>query len=333
MSTLPPPPPPPEPLPTTPQPPTAAPAPPPPAFPTPTPYPTQPPPYPPQSTPFTPQPSASPPAAPTSSSVRLGIIVGVGITLALVVLAGALFALFSALSNTLDATATDDGDDEPTTIVDETPPCDGCLTFDDALELRMPEGVPALDLTFDEETGYTKPSIVGAYADSSVDTYESGGGAPDGCSFAIDYSPVSPTSPNESNRTDRVADLGSFYGDADYLSLVARVFATDTDAAAYPESLRAGLAACPHYSFSFSDGADFWSTDTQPLDFATSSSAVTAVGWHESYNGSELFIVDLQHSNLAVRAIYNLTGDSAGAEEEFRTFVLEMSSALEALSQ
>ena len=259
---------------------------------------------------------------------------GVGITLALVVLVGALFALFSALGSTLDSTATNESDgDEPPAVVDDTPPCDGCLAFDDTLELRMPGGVPALGLALDEDAGYTKPSIVGAYADSSAETYESGGGAPVGCSFAIDYSPVSPTSPGESNRTDRVADLGSFYGDEDYLSLVARVFATESDAAAYPDSLRAGLAACAHYSFSFSDGADFWSTDVQPLDFATSSSAVTAVGWHESYNGSELLIVDLQYANVAVRAIYNRTGDSAGSEEAFRTVVLELSAALEALGQ
>ncbi len=258
---------------------------------------------------------------------------GVGITLALVVLAGALFALFSALSSTLgDTAATNNNNgEEPPTVVEEAPPCDGCLTFDDARELRMPDGVPTLDLTFDEEVGYAKPSIVGAYADGSVETYESGGGAPAGCSFAIDYSPVSPTSPDESNRTDRVADLGSYYSEADYLSLVARVFATESDAASYPDSLRAGLASCPHYSFSFSDGSNFWSTDVQPLEFETSSGAVTAVGWHESYNGSELLIVDLQYTNVAVRAIYNRSGSTAEIEDEFRAFVLELSGALEAL--
>ena len=276
-----------------------------------------------------PQQAAPPAPEPKGSSTRLGVIVGIGITLTLVVLAGALFALFSTLSK-IPAASDDDGD-EPSIAVEESPPCDGCLTFDDALELRMPDGVPSLGLTFDDEVGYTKPSIVGAYADSSTATYEDGGGTPVGCSFAIDYAPVSPTSPDEGNRTDRVADLGSFYGDDDYLSLVARVFTSEADAAAYPESLRAGLAACPHYSFSFTDGSDFWSTDVQQLDFATSSPAVTAVGWHESYNGSELLVVDVQYANLAVRAMYNRTGTTAGTEEEFRTFVLGLSAALEGL--
>lgn len=292
-------------------------------------YPTQPPPYP-QAAPFAQAPPAPQPAAPRSSSGRAAVIIGIGITLALVVLAGALFALFSTLSNSINQAGTDGGD-EPTTVVEDDAPCAGCLSLDEVLALRMPEGVPTLGLTFDEEAGYAKPSIVGTYADSSLETYENGGGDPIGCSFAIDYAPVSPTSPSEANRTDRIGDLGSFYNDTDYLSLVTRVFETEADAAAYPDTLRDGIAACPHYSFTFSEGADFWSTDVQPMDFATSSPAVTAVGWHEQYGDSDLMIVDLQYSNLAVRAIFNRGGDTV-TEDQFRAFVLELSAALEGLN-
>jgi hypothetical protein len=255
--------------------------------------------------------------------------VGLGITVALVVLAGALFALFSTLSNSLGDSAADDGD-EPPIAVEDPAPCAGCLTLDDALELRMPDGIPTLDLALDEEAGYAKPSIVGTYADSSTASYEDGGGSPIGCSFAIDYSPVSPTSPDELNRTDRVGDLGSYYNDSDYLSLVTRVFGSEEDAAAYPATLRDGLAACPNYSFSFSEGEDFWSTDVEPLDFETSSPAVTAVGWHEHYGDSDLVIVDVQYANLAVRTVYSRTGDPA-SDDGLRAFVLELSAALEGL--
>ena len=294
-------------------------------------FPTQPP-YPQASTPFAqPVPAAPQPAAPRSSSGRAALIIGLGITLTLVVLAGALFALFSTLSNSMDQAGTDNGDgDEPPTVVEDDAPCAGCLSLEDVLTLRMPDGVPTLGLTFDEEAGYAKPSIVGAYADSSIETYEAGGGDPVGCSFAIDYAPVSPTSPSEANRTDRIGDLGSYYNDTDYLSLVTRVFETEADAAAYPDTLRDGIAACPHYSFTFSEGEDFWSTDVQPMDFATSSPAVTAVGWHEHYGDSDLMIVDLQYANLAVRAIFN-RGGAAVTEDQFRAFVLEMSAALEGL--
>lgn len=258
------------------------------------------------------------------------MIIGVGIAVALVVLVGALIALFSALGNSLNSIAPDD--DKPITVAEDDAPCDGCLTLDDALTLRMPDGVPSLGLTFDDEAGYAKPSIVGAYADSSTESYEDGGGDPLGCSFAIDYAPVSPTSPGADNRTDRVGDLGNYLNDTDYLSLTTRVFESETDAAAYPDTLRAGIAACPHYSFSFSDGADFWSTDMQPLEFTTSSPAVTAVGWHEHYGDSDLMIVDLQYSNLAVRAIFNRTGAPA-TEDQFRAWVLELSTALEGLQR
>ena len=293
-------------------------------------YPTQPPAYPQATTPFAQPVPAPQPAAPRSSSGRTAVIIGLGITLALVVLAGALFALFSTLSNSMNQAGTDDGD-EPTTVVEDDAPCAGCLSLDDVLTLRMPDGVPTLGLTFDEEVGYAKPSIVGTYAESSVETYEAGGGDPLGCSFAIDYAPVSPTSPNEANRTDRIGDLGSYYNDTDYLSLVTRVFETEEDAAAYPDTLRDGIAACPHYSFTFSEGEDFWSTDVLPMDFVTSSPAVTAVGWHEQYGESDLMIVDLQYSNLAVRAIFNRSGTTV-TEDQFRAFVVELSAALEGLN-
>ena len=248
---------------------------------------------------------------------------------ALVVLAGALFALFSALGGSLGNGA--DGGDETPTVVDE-PACAGCLTLDDAFELRMPDGAPTLGLEFDEQLGFAKPSTAGSYADGSTEAYEGGGGTPLGCSFAIDYSPVSPTSPGDDNRADRVGDLGSYYNDTDSLSLVARVFESEQDAAAYPNSVRDGIAACPHYEFSFSEGADYWSTDMESLDFATSSPAVTSVGWHERSGESDLIVVDLQYANLAVRTVYTRTGEAA-TDDAFRAFVVELSGALEGLGQ
>jgi hypothetical protein len=291
-------------------------------------------PYPQQANPFAQPPSAPPPSAPAPtaprSSGRAAAIIGIGITLTLIVLAGALFALFSTLSNSFNDPAADD--DEPATVAEDDAPCAGCLALDDVLSLRMPDGIPTLGLSLDEDAGYAKPSIIGAYADSSVQTYEDGGGDPLGCSFAIDYAPVSPSNPGEDNRTDRVGDLGSYYNDTDYLSLVTRVFETEADAAAYPAALRDGIAACPHYSFSYSEGEDFWSTDVQPLEFATSSPAVTAVGWHEHYGDADLMIVDLQYANLAIRAIFNRTG-AAATEEQFGAFVLELSTSVETLAR
>jgi hypothetical protein len=330
MSTLPPPPPPPEPLPSTAQPPAAPPTPP-EAMPQPAPthqaQPPQPTPYPQAASPFTQPPSAPPPAEPRSSSGRAAAIIGIGITLTLVVLAGALFALFSTLSNSFNQPA---ADDKPPVVAEDEAPCAGCLTLDDALGLRLPDGIPTLGLTLDEDAGFAKPSIIGSYADSSLQTYEDGDGDPLGCSFAIDYAPESPSNPDEVNRTDRVGDLGSYYNDTDYLTLVTRVFETESDAAAYPATLRDGIAACPHYSFSYSEGEDFWSTDMQPLELATSSPAVTAVGWREHYGDADLMIVDLQYANLAIRAIFNRTGAPA-TDEQFRAFVVELSTALEGL--
>ena len=250
--------------------------------------------------------------------------------LALVVLVIALFSLFSALGSSLGDGA-DGGDDTPTVVADD-PPCAGCLTLSDSFELRMPDGAPALGLEFDEQLGYAKPSTAGSYADGSTEAYEGGGGTPVGCSFAIDYSPVSPTNPGDENRADRVGDLGSYFNDTDSLSLVARVFASEQDAAAYPTSVRDGIAACPHYEFSFSEGAEYWSTDVEPLDFATSSPEVTAVGWHERSGETDLIVVDLQYANLAVRTVYTRAGDAA-TDDAFRAFVVELSGALEALGQ
>jgi hypothetical protein len=191
--------------------------------------------------------------------------------------------------------------------------------------------VPLLDLAFDEEAGYAKPSTVGIYADSSAENFADGGGSPAECSFAIDYSPVAPGNPDEANRSDRVADLGSYFNDTDYLSQVVRVFATPEDAAAYPDALRSGLAACPAYSVSFSEGEDFWSTDVVPTEFATSSPAVTAVGWTEEYEGYAVTVVDLQYANLVVRTIHNRDSSSAIADSEIAAFVLEFSGSLERL--
>ena len=150
-------------------------------------------------------------------------------------------------------------------------------------------------------------------------------------SDAIDYSPVAPGNPDEANRSDRVADLGSYFNDTDYLSQVVRVFASPEEAAAYPDALRSGIAACPEYSVSFSDGDDFWSTDVVPTEFPTSSPAVTAVGWTEEYAGYAVTVVDLQYANLVVRTIHNRDSSSAIAGSEIAAFVLEFSGSLERL--
>jgi hypothetical protein len=254
-----------------------------------------------------------------------------GIIVTLVVLAGALFALFSTLSNSVSDGGSDGGDSP--TLVADGPPCDGCLTLDAALQLRPDGGIPTLGLEFDSDTGYTKPSVVGSFADSSTQAFQEGGGFPLTCSFAIDYAPVSPSSPGDTNRSDRIGDLGGFFNDTDYLTMFTRVFENEEDAAAYPDTLRSGIADCPHYSFSYSDGAEYWETDVEPLEFATSSPAVTAVGWHENSDGSDLIIVDLQHSNVAVRTVYSRTEDSAASEDQIRAFVLELSASLEALDR
>jgi hypothetical protein len=301
MSSVPPPPPPPEPVPPAAQPPVEPPAP----------------------------GMAAPDAQPASgSSSKLAIIVVVGIIVTLVVLAGALVALFSTLNTSFNQPGSDGGDTPP--VVENAPPCDGCLTLDDAFQLRT-DGIPTLALEPDADAGYAKPSVVGSYADSSSENFLDGGGTPLFCSFAIDYSPVSPSSPDDTNRADRIGDLGSYFNDTDYVSMVVRVFESESDAAAYPDTLRSGIADCPHYSFSFSEGEEFWETDVDALEFETSSPAVTAVGWHENSGGSDLIIVDVQYSNLAVRTVYSRTADSSGTEEQFRAFVLELSAALEEL--
>ncbi len=261
------------------------------------------------------------------------MIVGVGIVVALVVLAGALFALFSTLGNSLTGSEPDAGEGGSSPVATAAASCDDCLTFDQALELRRPDGIPALALVFDEESGYAKPSIAGAYADSSADLYVEGSGTPAGCSFALDYSPVAPENPDESNRSDRVADLGSYVNDTDYLSMVARVFERPEDAANYPDALRAGIAGCPHYFFVFPDGSGSWSSDVEPLEIATSSPEVTAVGWHEAANGVDLTIVDLQYANLAVRVILNRSEGSSSTDEQFREFLVEYSGALAGLAE
>jgi hypothetical protein len=269
---------------------------------------------------------AGPAPAPTRSSARAGILIAAGITITLIVLAGALIALFSTLSNLGQA-----ADDDTPTVVASSPPCDGCLSFEDALSLRLSGGVPTLGLSFDEELGYAKPSTAGVYADSSAQNYEDGGGSPAGCAFTIDYSPVAPENPDATNRADRVADLGTFSNDTDSMSQVVRVFATPQDAAAYPDALRAGIAACPQYSVSFSEGGGFWSTDVVPTEFATSSPGVTAVGWTEEYDGYAVTVVDLQYENLVVRTIYNRAIDSAYTNAEVAAFVTEYSGLLAGL--
>ena len=279
----------------------------------------QPPPVPPVPPYQIPQPMAADiPAPPPPPAKSRGWIVFVVLG---VVLVGVIVTFVIILANLVGGAgpAADDDDDPPVVA------CGACVTDDQARALVPSESaLDGVGMTTFPDYVPAKPSTAGLYADSSLDTYTSGGGSPANCWPLIDYSPVTLDSPDATDRRDRVFDLGTYGTDIGSISQVVRVFSTETAAADYPAGVTANVTSCPHYTLSYEDGS-FWDPDVAPTALDLSSivgtSGATAVGWDEVDGDWVVTVVDLQLRNIAIRTVYSHASGASATDAQFAAFL------------
>ncbi|CAN5338309.1 hypothetical protein BH09ACT5_BH09ACT5_20470 [soil metagenome] len=187
------------------------------------------------------------------------------------------------------------------------------------------------DYTF--PVGTYDPATAGSLYREVAATWDSYGGTPDECVFALGNAPYAPAlDESEADSTDPVYFMGT-HEDPDRLNLIdqsVRVFPDSSSATQYMTALAASIAACS--DITIGPERDRQTATITPAAAIPTPASVAAVGWvREGTPGPRwrAYVEDIQYGNLVVRVRF-LTDGSIN-EYRFRYFAEDRAYQLSAL--
>lgn len=170
--------------------------------------------------------------------------------------------------------------------------------------------------------GYYATISASEFYDSLEDQWDSGGGQPEACFFAISDAPVSTVrgGPDAAGE-DSVYFLGTYEDDnANWLNLDVRLFEDSRSAEAFTIALSEQVERCDEYSVDYGQGP--YTAALRPLPDLGVPASIGVAGWVErdpAGGAGFIYVAELQRSNAVIQCTF--ASDESITEAQFRRFL------------